>query len=138
MWKTFQLLSTNARPEAVHNGGKIAEFPGAKAPYVTEIKVLNETSYDPIPIYRVLDNNGEIIDSKEDPNIDKDVLVNMYKTMVQLSQMDKILYESQRYLNKHNIIQYFYCLRKQRPGNRTNETNQWLCDMLIRYLYKQL
>lgn len=57
---------------------------------------LNEKSYDPIPIYRVLDNNGEIIDSREDPNIDKDIMVNMYKVMAQLSQIDKILYESQR------------------------------------------
>ncbi|XP_030028313.2 2-oxoisovalerate dehydrogenase subunit alpha, mitochondrial isoform X2 [Manduca sexta] len=91
-----RLMSTNTRPEAVQNGVKIAEFPGVKAPYVTEIKFLNENSYDPIPIYRVLDNNGEVIDNKEEPNIDKDTLVHMYKTMVQLNQMDKILYESQR------------------------------------------
>lgn len=92
----FQLLSTSSKPDVPQNVSKIADFPGAKAPYVTEIKFLNETSYDPIPIYRVLDNNGEIIDSRHDPNIDKDTLLNMYKTMVQLTQMDKILYESQR------------------------------------------
>ncbi|KAI5637661.1 dehydrogenase e1 component domain-containing protein [Phthorimaea operculella] len=90
-----RLLST--RPEILsQNGGKVADFPGAKAPYVNEIKFLNETSYDPIPIYRVMDNNGEIIDSREDPNLDKDTLLHMYKTMIQLNQMDKILYESQR------------------------------------------
>lgn len=77
---------------------KNAEFPGARAPYVTQMKFLNENSYDPIPIYRVMDNNGEIIDNREEPNIEKETLVNMYKTMVQLSNMDKILYESQRYL----------------------------------------
>lgn len=92
----FQLLSTSSRPDVSQNGSKTADFPGAKAPYVTEIKFLNETSYDPIPIYRVMDNNGEIIDSSHEPNIDKDTLLNMYKTMVQLRQMDKILYESQR------------------------------------------
>lgn len=92
----FQLLSTSSKPDVPQNSSKIADFPGAKAPYVTEIKFLNETSYDPIPIYRVIDNNGEIIDNRHDPNIDRDTLLNMYKTMVQLTQMDKILYESQR------------------------------------------
>ncbi|CAG5002717.1 unnamed protein product [Parnassius apollo] len=91
-----RLLSTHTRPEVFNNGGSISDFPGARAPYVTEMKFLNENSYDLIPIYRVMDKNGDIIDSREDPNIDKDTLLHMYKTMVQLSQMDKILYESQR------------------------------------------
>ncbi|XP_072932429.1 2-oxoisovalerate dehydrogenase subunit alpha, mitochondrial isoform X2 [Epargyreus clarus] len=60
------------------------------------MKFLNENSYDPIPIYRVIDNNGEVIDRREEPNIENEMLLNMYKTMVQLNHMDKILYESQR------------------------------------------
>lgn len=92
----FQFSSTSSSPNISQNASKTADFPGAKAQYVTEIKFLNESSYEPIPIYRVLDNNGEIIDGGHEPNIDKDTLLNMYKTMVQLSQMDKILYESQR------------------------------------------
>ncbi|XP_050348250.1 2-oxoisovalerate dehydrogenase subunit alpha, mitochondrial [Nymphalis io] len=91
-----RLLSTSSRPEIIQNGGNNADFPGAKAPYVTEMKFLDENSYDPIPIYRVLDNDGQVIDSREEPAIDKDTLLNMYKTMVQLNQMDKVLYESQR------------------------------------------
>lgn len=91
----MQLLSTHTRPE-IQNGGKQAEFPGAKGSYVTQMKFLNENSYEPIPIYRVMENNGEIIDKREEPNIENVTLVSMYKTMVQLSQMDKILYESQR------------------------------------------
>ncbi|KAJ0183059.1 hypothetical protein K1T71_001035 [Dendrolimus kikuchii] len=94
--QVVRLLSAHTRPETVINGGKPAEFPGAKAPYVTQMKFLNETSYDPIPIYRVMENNGEIIDSREEPNIENETLINMYNTMVQLNNMDKILYESQR------------------------------------------
>nr|NP_001299763.1 2-oxoisovalerate dehydrogenase subunit alpha, mitochondrial [Papilio xuthus]BAG30755.1 similar to CG8199 [Papilio xuthus] len=90
-----RLLSTHTRPDVCQNGGT-SEFPGAKAPYVNEIKFLNENSYDPIPIYRVMDSNGRIIDSREEPNIDKESLINMYRNMIQLNQMDKILYESQR------------------------------------------
>ncbi|XP_045498974.1 2-oxoisovalerate dehydrogenase subunit alpha, mitochondrial [Colias croceus] len=94
--RSSRLLSTHTRPDIQQNGGKTAEFPGARAPYVTEMKFLNETNYEPIPIYRVLDNNGEVIVGSEEPDLDKDVLLNMYKTMIQLNQMDKILYESQR------------------------------------------
>ncbi|XP_013166355.1 PREDICTED: 2-oxoisovalerate dehydrogenase subunit alpha, mitochondrial isoform X1 [Papilio xuthus] len=90
-----RLLSTHTRPDVCQNGGT-SEFPGAKAPYVNEIKFLNENSYDPIPIYRVMDSNGRIIDNREEPNIDKESLINIYRNMIQLNQMDKILYESQR------------------------------------------
>ncbi|XP_047531280.1 2-oxoisovalerate dehydrogenase subunit alpha, mitochondrial [Vanessa atalanta] len=94
--QAIRLLSTSSRPEIIQNGGNNADFPGAKAPYVTEMKFVDENSYDPIPIYRVLDNDGQVIDSREEPAIDKETLLNMYKTMVQLNQMDKIMYESQR------------------------------------------
>nr|XP_026488693.1 2-oxoisovalerate dehydrogenase subunit alpha, mitochondrial [Vanessa tameamea] len=94
--QVFRLLSTSSRPEIIQNGGNNADFPGAKAPYVTEMKFVDENSYDPIPIYRVLDNDGQVIDNREEPAIDKETLLNMYKTMVQLNQMDKIMYESQR------------------------------------------
>ncbi|CAK1541938.1 unnamed protein product [Leptosia nina] len=91
-----RVLSTHINPEINQNGEKTAEFPGAKAPYVTEMKFLNENSYESIPIYRVLDNNGDVILANEEPTLDKETLLNMYKSMVQLNQMDKILYESQR------------------------------------------
>ncbi|XP_052740983.1 2-oxoisovalerate dehydrogenase subunit alpha, mitochondrial-like [Bicyclus anynana] len=60
------------------------------------MKFLNEQSYDPIPIYRVIDNKGQVIDRTEEPRIDNETLLNMYKTMVQLNQMDEILIESQQ------------------------------------------
>ncbi|XP_013166356.1 PREDICTED: 2-oxoisovalerate dehydrogenase subunit alpha, mitochondrial isoform X2 [Papilio xuthus] len=91
----FTFVKLNSLRQATRNGGT-SEFPGAKAPYVNEIKFLNENSYDPIPIYRVMDSNGRIIDNREEPNIDKESLINIYRNMIQLNQMDKILYESQR------------------------------------------
>ncbi|XP_068633996.1 2-oxoisovalerate dehydrogenase subunit alpha, mitochondrial [Battus philenor] len=91
-----RLLSTNTRPDVSQNGSNMSAFPGARAPYVSDLTFLNENSYDPIPIYRVLDNSGEIIDRNQEPNIDKETLIRMYKCMIQMNQMDKILYESQR------------------------------------------
>ncbi|KAL4709752.1 hypothetical protein ACJJTC_005555 [Scirpophaga incertulas] len=90
-----RLLSAHYNANATQ-ASKAAEFPGARAPFVSDIKFIDENSYDPIPIYRVLDNNGELVDSQQEPRLDKDVLLHMYKTMVQLTHLDKILYESQR------------------------------------------
>jgi len=47
-------------------------------------------------MYRVMDTQGEVMDESQDPNLGEEKLVEMYKCMLQLSGMDKILYESQR------------------------------------------
>ena len=52
--------------------------------------------YDGIPIYRVMDNDGGVIHPEQDPGLDDDHLIHMYKSMTLLNTMDKILYESQR------------------------------------------
>lgn len=49
-----------------------------------------------MPIYRVLDRNGNIIDKSQEPNFSREYVQKMYRDMIQLSVMDKILYESQR------------------------------------------
>ena len=51
-----------------------------------------------ISAYRLLDQNGQILNFDEYPEELKDnsLLVKMYKAMVNVSVMDKILYESQR------------------------------------------
>lgn len=52
--------------------------------------------YEPIKIYRVMNREGEIMDESQDPKLDKDTVIKMFRNMVQLNTMDKILYESQR------------------------------------------
>lgn len=52
--------------------------------------------YEPIPIYRVLDYNGQIIDPEQEPQLDRKFVHKMYRDMILLSVLDKILYESQR------------------------------------------
>lgn len=39
---------------------------------------------------------GQIVNEKDDPKLDKETVVKMYKDMTLLNVMDKILYESQR------------------------------------------
>ena len=43
-----------------------------------------------------MDNEGSVIHPDQDPNLNEDQLVHMYKSMTLLNTMDKILYESQR------------------------------------------
>ena len=43
-----------------------------------------------------MNRNGEVIDPSQDPGLDEETIVKMYKTMTLLNTMDKILYESQR------------------------------------------
>lgn len=71
-------------------------FPAVNAPFVQKPSFTMPTDYSPIPIYRVMDRNGNIADNSQDPNLDKEIVQKMFRDMVLLNTMDKILYESQR------------------------------------------
>ncbi|XP_075258858.1 2-oxoisovalerate dehydrogenase subunit alpha, mitochondrial-like isoform X2 [Convolutriloba macropyga] len=49
-----------------------------------------------IPVYRVLGIDGDVKDESQVPNLSEDQIVSMYKTMVTINQMDRVLYDSQR------------------------------------------
>lgn len=73
------------------------DFPGLRQTiYTTEPSFQLPENVDSIPIYRVLDRNGNILEPKEEPQLSREVVQKMYRNMVQLNVMDKILYESQR------------------------------------------
>lgn len=46
--------------------------------------------------YRVMDHTGRVLDSKHDPQLDKEEALYCYKKMVQLNVIDGVLYEAQR------------------------------------------
>ncbi|KAH8294706.1 hypothetical protein KR018_001868 [Drosophila ironensis] len=73
-----------------------ANFPGAKAPFVNKLKLNLPEDYAPIPIYRVMDQDGFIADESQDPQLSREVVEKMFRDMLLLNTMDKILYESQR------------------------------------------
>lgn len=72
------------------------QFPGSRSVFTEKLSFLEPDTYDGIPVYRVMSRDGEVIDPQQDPGLDKDVVMKMYKTMTTLNTMDKILYESQR------------------------------------------
>lgn len=78
------------------NSNDQLNFPGAQAPFVTKPLLTMPQHISPIPIYRVMNRKGEIEVPAEDPNLSKEIVSKMFRDMVFLNTMDKILYESQR------------------------------------------
>ncbi|XP_056393787.1 2-oxoisovalerate dehydrogenase subunit alpha, mitochondrial isoform X1 [Hyla sarda] len=72
------------------------QFPGASAVFVDSLEFIQPNVISGIPIYRVMDRQGQIINPSEDPNIPKEKVLKFYHTMTLLNTMDRILYESQR------------------------------------------
>nr|XP_023015787.1 2-oxoisovalerate dehydrogenase subunit alpha, mitochondrial [Leptinotarsa decemlineata] len=71
-------------------------FPGAKTTWTEKLEFTEKQSYKPIPVYRVMDRQGKVLNENENPKLPDETLVKMYKDMTLLNVMDKILYESQR------------------------------------------
>uniref|UniRef100_A0A8C5ME78 2-oxoisovalerate dehydrogenase subunit alpha n=1 Tax=Leptobrachium leishanense TaxID=445787 RepID=A0A8C5ME78_9ANUR len=72
------------------------QFPGASAEFVDSLEFIQPNVISGIPIYRVMDRQGQILNPSEDPNIPKEQVLKFYHTMTLLNTMDRILYESQR------------------------------------------
>ncbi|CRK99412.1 CLUMA_CG012592, isoform A [Clunio marinus] len=67
-----------------------------KKAWISHVKMIMPENYDPIPIYRVMDPEGNILHESQDPKLNKDTIHKCFRDMVLLNALDKILYESQR------------------------------------------
>ncbi|XP_077192690.1 2-oxoisovalerate dehydrogenase subunit alpha, mitochondrial isoform X1 [Paroedura picta] len=72
------------------------QFPGASAEFVDRLEFIQPNVISGIPIYRVIDRQGQIVNPSEDPQLPKDQVLKFYQSMTLLNTMDRILYESQR------------------------------------------
>uniref|UniRef100_A0A8V5GMR2 2-oxoisovalerate dehydrogenase subunit alpha n=1 Tax=Melopsittacus undulatus TaxID=13146 RepID=A0A8V5GMR2_MELUD len=72
------------------------QFPGASAEFVERLEFIQPNVLSGIPVYRVMDRQGQILQQSEDPQLPKELVLKLYKTMTLLNTMDRILYESQR------------------------------------------
>lgn len=71
-------------------------FPGSRSQWTEKLEFIHPDIYDGIPVYRVTNRDGKVINSSQDPQLDREILTKMYKSMTLLNTMDRILYESQR------------------------------------------
>eukprot|EP00698_Gefionella_okellyi_P005893 TRINITY_DN15326_c0_g1_i1.p1 TRINITY_DN15326_c0_g1~~TRINITY_DN15326_c0_g1_i1.p1 ORF type:complete len:427 (+),score=88.05 TRINITY_DN15326_c0_g1_i1:36-1316(+) len=72
----------------------IAEFPGASGPIVN--KPTFRSKFDNFPVYRVMDPSGVVKDESQIPEFTKEAVVKKYVSMLQIGEMDAILYDAQR------------------------------------------
>ncbi|KAK2848313.1 hypothetical protein Q7C36_009995 [Tachysurus vachellii] len=72
------------------------QFPGASAEFIYHLEFIQPNVISGIPVYRVMDRRGQIINPSEDPQLSKETVLNFYQKMTLLNTMDRILYESQR------------------------------------------
>uniref|UniRef100_A0A8B9MZ65 2-oxoisovalerate dehydrogenase subunit alpha n=1 Tax=Accipiter nisus TaxID=211598 RepID=A0A8B9MZ65_9AVES len=72
------------------------QFPGASADFADRLEFIQPNVISGIPIYWVMDWQGHIVSPDEDPQLPKELVLKLYKTMTLLNTMDRILYESQR------------------------------------------
>lgn len=100
--KTWKRLSSDkfedpgVVPCSVFNPEERAAFPGSRSSFTGKLEFLEPEKYDGIPVYRVMDRNGSILDPTQDPQLDRETVRKMYHCMTLLNAMDRILYESQR------------------------------------------
>lgn len=65
--------------------------------YQIEKCFISPLAYKPLPTYRVMDANGNVVNPAEDPQLPKEEILRLYEGMVTLNIMDQILYEVQRH-----------------------------------------
>ncbi|XP_014664753.1 PREDICTED: 2-oxoisovalerate dehydrogenase subunit alpha, mitochondrial-like isoform X2 [Priapulus caudatus] len=71
-------------------------FPGSRSSWTEKLEFVEPTLYDGVPVYRVLNREGGILDSTQDPNLSEETVLKMYHSMTLLNTMDRVLYDSQR------------------------------------------
>ncbi|KTG36311.1 hypothetical protein cypCar_00010529 [Cyprinus carpio] len=84
------------RQQPFDSSAEKPQFPGASAEFIDHLEFIQPNVISGIPVYRVMDRQGQIINPSEDPKLSKEMVLNFYQKMTLLNTMDRILYESQR------------------------------------------
>ncbi|KAJ6222977.1 hypothetical protein RDWZM_001522 [Blomia tropicalis] len=72
------------------------EYPGTKSSFTDRLEFIDPDLYEGIPVYRVMNRDGVVLNPEQDPNLSREKITKMYKGMTLLNFMDRVLYESQR------------------------------------------
>lgn len=72
-------------------------FPGAlKSAFSNTLKFERPQSWTALPTYRVVDQNGDVIDPAFEPDIPEETIVKLYTDMLYISILDMIMFDAQR------------------------------------------
>lgn len=85
LWQVKQYTTITNEPQ----------FLGINNVFTNNIQFINQESYESIPIYRILKPSGKP-ELPRNEKLNETYLIKMYRSMMTINIMDKILYESQR------------------------------------------
>ncbi|ROT36513.1 dehydrogenase E1 component [Sodiomyces alkalinus F11] len=89
-------LSTSSRLSQEPNANHVS-FPGAvKSAFTHKLKYETSEDYPALPTYRVVDQQGVVVDESFEPDLTDAEVVKLYKDMVFISILDLIMFDAQR------------------------------------------
>lgn len=54
-------------------------FPGSRSKWTSTLSFIRSENYEGIPVYRVMDREGKIIETDGDPNLGQEMITKLYK-----------------------------------------------------------
>ncbi|KAI0450942.1 thiamine diphosphate-binding protein [Xylaria acuta] len=78
-------------------GSDYVSFPGAvKSAFTSDLKFALPSDHPTLPTYRVVDQDGNIVDQSFKQDLSDEEVVRLYRTMLTVSIMDVIMFDAQR------------------------------------------
>lgn len=72
-------------------------YPGAlKSAFTNSLSFQKPQEWTALPTYRVVDQNGTVIDSSFEPDISEEAILKLYTDMLYISILDVIMFDAQR------------------------------------------
>jgi len=72
-------------------------FPGAlKSAFTSKLSFAHPSEHPALPTYRVLDQNGKVVDQSFEADLKDEEVVKLYRDMLTISIMDVIMFDAQR------------------------------------------
>lgn len=80
-WSIFptRRFSITTRSECESRPSDKPLFPGSRSSWTEKLEFLGSEAYEGIPVYRVTDRDGRVIDPSQDPQLGEEEITKMYK-----------------------------------------------------------
>ncbi|KAF1775722.1 hypothetical protein JG687_00008387 [Phytophthora cactorum] len=89
-------ISTKCHARRFSSASSLGCFPGTEMPLVPDVVFRDPKDNDPIPCFRILNENGDVVEGAKDPQLSQDLCTQIYSQMIRLNTMDNIFYDAQR------------------------------------------
>ncbi|KAI4871047.1 2-oxoisovalerate dehydrogenase alpha subunit mitochondrial precursor [Hypoxylon rubiginosum] len=78
-------------------GSSHVSFPGAvKSAFTNDLKFALPSDHPTLPTYRVVDQDGNIVDQSFKPDLSDEEVIKLYRHMLTISIMDPVMFDAQR------------------------------------------